>query len=629
MPPEVCVASRSGMTLLKLVRVLVVLGLASSLPSASGPLTAQDVSAPSVASQSVAEARGMQATFEAFRQSRIPPRIRPAGSRCDRQIGRICHWFGGAEEADFPPEPVETEMARRELLQSLADTWAEVKDPWLLGQLVHYLVEDRRLEQAERLARDCGLTETWWCSALLGYLLHLQEDFPGAEAAFLDALELLPEGEKERWRTPRFLLSSEGERSFRSASTQEKDVLQDRLWRFSNPLFLVEGNDRLTDHYSRLVLAGIREDSANPFQMDWGEDLEETLIRYGRTIGWSRFRAQPSGGMTPQDTRSVASHHDPASRGYLFPEEFLTAPAEVPPETWITAPREAHTWYAPPYAPDFRGLETQVARFRRGDSLLVVGAFRPDQGSLVAGAVEPVEERGDPVGRPNPFGGGGGEEAEWGDGSGGEDAGGAVQTGLFLVPEDGGEPFETHAEVREGVLTLHAPTGRYVSSLEVLDVDAGSAWRARQGVSQDELFAGLAGLSDILLLEEDAPLPADLDEAIPFARPGIHVRPDERFVVAWEVYGLEVDETARITVGFTRGRPGFMRRVGEFLGIVEPDVPVEVSFDQTAPDVVQTLFRALHLELPDLEPGEYTLHVQLDVGGREPAIASRPLVVAP
>ena len=33
------------------------------------------------------------------------------------------------------------------------------------------------------------------------------------------------------------------------------------------------------------------------------------------------------------------------------------------------------------------------------------------------------------------------------------------------------------------------------------------------------------------------------------------------------------------------------------------------------------------LELPDIEPGEYTLHLRLDLPGREPAITSRPIFV--
>ncbi len=578
----------------------------------------------------VQEARRAQERFEEYRVSRIPPQARTEAGRCDVRIGRLCHWYGGAREADFPPEAPEVGIARRELLATLEEVREAVADPWVLGQIVHYLVEDGSLGAARRAAEGCGLVEGWWCLALEGYVFHLQQDFPGAEAAFARSLEAMPPGEWEEWTTPRYVLSPDAERDYRRASPEERERIRERLWRFSNPLFLVEGNDRFTDHQARLVLARIRRDAENPHLMRWDEDLEEALIRYGRTIGWSRTQRMPTLGGGLQDNRQVVAHHDPASRGYLFSEEFLEAPAEIPPEAWITAPREARTWYAAPYAPDFRGLETQVARFRRGDSLYVVGAYRPDPTDRLAGVPEaPSAQARDPFGGWDPFGGSTSADlsADGGGTRGDQAAAGPVDAGLFLVGEDGGGIHRALGGAREGVLTLMAPTGRYVSSLELLDRGAGAAWRARQGVTQVELPRGLAGISDLLILNEDAPLPASLEEALPHIRPGIRVRADERFAIAWEVYGLEVEEPARVTIGFTRGRPGFLRRVGEFVGLVETDEPVEISFQETGPDEIQVLFRALEMRLPDIAPGEYTLHVRLELAGREPATASRPIVV--
>jgi hypothetical protein len=585
------------------------------VPSLCRPSLLQAQEAPDSAAL-VREAREAQERFEAFRGDRIPPSTRAVPGRCDVRIGRICHWFGGAGEADFPPEPPETGMARQELIGSLAGAWREVKDPWVLGQLIRYLAEGGRSGQAERLARDCGLAERedWWCDALLGYLLHLRGDFVPAEAAFRSALEGLPAAEEIRWRTPRFILPRGEEEGFRAADEMEKARQWDRLWRFSDPLFMVEGNDRLTEHYTRLVAARMGEDAAHPFQLPWEADLEEALIRYGRYLGWSRIRSAPRG-LSLEDTRNVIGHHDPASRGYLFPGEFLEAPADIPPEVWITSPREARTWYAPSYAPDFRGLEAQVARFRRGDSLLVAGAYRPDARSALADLPRAEPARRDPF-------------APLSDWDEGDALAGPVEAALFLVPEDGGAFHRVSGEEREGVLALLAPTGRYVSSLEVLDRDGRAAWRARQGITQTPLARGIAGISDVIVLREGAAIPGDLDEAIPLMRPGIRVAREERFVLAWEVYGLAVEDVARITIGFSSGRPGFLRRVGEFLGVVEPEIPVEVSFDETLPDdQVQVVFRAIEMQLPALDPGEYTLHVQLELPGREAAVASRPIIL--
>jgi hypothetical protein len=306
----------------------------------------------------------------------------------------------------------------------------------------------------------------------------------------------------------------------------------------------------------------------------------------------------------------VLGHHHPKSRGYLFPEAFLESPPDVPPESWLTAPREARTWYAPPYAPDFRGLESQVGRFRRGDQLLVIGAYRPAPlDPAFAGGPQPADVGAAPPEETMPV------------------LGDSIDAALFLVPVDGGQPAETWGVRPEGVFVLEAESGRYVSSLEVWDYAEKRAWRARQGITQVPMVRGLVAVSDLMILKEGAAFPATIEEAIPLIRPGVRIRTGERFTVVWEVYGLDVQQTAQVTLGFTEGRPGFLTRVGEFLGVLEPDQPVEVTFEDTGAGAEQSEFRAVSLELPDLEPGEYTLHLRLELPGREPSITSRPIVV--
>lgn len=555
-----------------------------------------------LSAQSVGDARDRQRDFELFRQSRIPVEPERPGTSCDARIGRICIWFGGEGERDFPPERTEVGLARDELIQVLARTQESSPDRWVLGQLVHYLVEDGRARLAEQAAHQCGIEQTWWCAALLGYALHVRGDFVQAEAAFREAMATLPKDRREKWVLPRYVFSRDAEKDFEDLDPPERDQRWELFWRLSDPLLLVEGNDRLTDHLARWVEAENLREAENPQGMFWEDDLEETLVRYGRIQGYSRTHSPTSQmggrrGFQLQDTRRVVGHHHPNSRGYLFPEQFLESPSDIPPESWITAPREARTWYAPPYAPDFRGLETQVGRFRRGEDMLVVGAYRPARSA----------------------GGGGGF-------SGGAPSG-PVEAGLFLLPEAGGQVSEVRGSGAEGVFTLRAPPGRYVSSLEVFDPAERRAWRARQGVKQVPLVPGLVAVSDLLILEEGAALPETLDEAIGHVRPGVRVRPGERFAVVWEVYGLQVRDPARVTIGFTRGRPGFLERVGEFLGMIETERPVEITFEDPGADGVQSAFRSIDLELPALEPGEYTLHLRLDLPGREPAITSRPIVV--
>lgn len=570
------------------------LAIALALPS-----SARAQSLPTDSVRLLQRVHELQEEFERYRESRTPVQAEPLAGACDERIGRICIWFGGADEERFPAELREVGQARIELIRSLFDAFDIAHDPWVLGQLVHYLVESRNFDEAERVATECGVAETWWCAALRGYTLHVRGEYVEAEAAFREGLGEMPDSVHEAWTSPRYVFTQDARETFDELPPHERERAWELLWQLSDPLFLVEGNDYFTDHYARLVMAENRRDAADPLGLEWGEDLDETLIRYGRNIGYSRTpnRAQ----FSLQDNRRMVGHHHPKSRGYLFPEQFLSSPSDIPPESWITAPRESRTWYAPSYAPDIEALETQVGRFRRDERMLVVGAFRPT------------------VARE-----GGARVFAWGPEGGVE---GTAHAALFLVPEDGGAPLYTRGDDSEGQLSIEAPPGRYVGALEVVNVEGRRAWRARQGVVQRPLEPGMVDVSDLMILREGARMPSSLDEAMPDLRPGVRLRVGERFVVLWEAYGLRVREPIQVTLGFSRGRPGFLERVGEFLGVLAPPQPVDISFEDVGPDVLQYAFRAAELTLPDLDPGEYTLHLRLDLSGREPLVTSRPIVV--
>jgi len=585
-------------------RAAALLGLAAGLIA----LDPHAIQAQLSASDSVAvvrEMRELQAEFERYREEHTPVQRapRPDGV-CDQMIGRICIWFGGEEEEDFPAELREVGQARVELLRELFDAFEQVRDRWIFGQLVYYLVESRNLGEAERVAGECGIAETWWCSALRGYAIHVATRYVDAEAAFREALDAMPDSVKDVWTSTRYVFTPDAAEELAMLPAAEREQAWELLWRLSDPLFLFEGNDYLTDHFARLVVAENQRGVANALGLEWEEDLDETLVRYGRNTGYSRTQGARLQFGRLQDNRRMVGHHHPKSRGYLFPEEFLASPSDIPPESWVTAPREARNWYAPPYAPDVRGLETQVGRFRRDEVMLVVGAYRPTLAE--AGTGRPVA-----AWRPD-----GGIEGE-------------PYAAFFLVPEDGREWVFVRGSDPEGVFQIRAMPGRYVSGLEVVDLEGRQAWRARQGVVQLPLVPGLVDVSDLMILNPGSPLPASLDEAIPHVRPGVRLRRGERIPLVWEVYGLRVQEPVRVTIGFSRGRPGFLERVGDFLGVITPQQPVDITFDDRGPDAVQAVFRAVEISLPDLEPGDYTLHLRLELPGRTPVFTSRPIVVEP
>jgi hypothetical protein len=206
---------------------------------------------------------------------------------------------------------------------------------------------------------------------------------------------------------------------------------------------------------------------------------------------------------------------------------------------------------------------------------------------------------------------------------------GPVQSGLFLIDTETGVRHEVLGEGPEGAFQLQVPNGRYIVGVEAFSPDDKQAWRDRHGLWQDPLIPGLAAVSDLLILRGGGDLPESLDEALPTAMAATRIRTGESLKAAWELYGLRIGESASVRIGVDQGGEGFIRRLGQFLRVLEPDAPVVMTYEDAGPDVLGTVFRAVELNLPDLEPGEYTLTVEIELSGREPMVIARPIVITP
>ncbi|NIP58867.1 MAG: hypothetical protein GWM92_11160, partial [Gemmatimonadetes bacterium] len=501
-----------------------------------------------------------QARFESYRESRIPPAmqgIRRPG--CDERVGRFCLRHQGDEEP-VPPEPIEVGLARNEILGTLRRIGERIPgDPWVLGHRVFYLGEKGDWRTAESLPRTCDGPPEWWCGALLGWILHHTGRTVEAQEVFRTAIAGMPPEVAAEYGSPEYLLDSEGRALFEDADDGRRENLWERLWLLSDPLYLEEGNDRLTAHWARRTLVRIRRGSFTPYGIPFDADLAELNVRYGGERGWERVMTPTGFGGGLRDTRRVIGRHHPDAREYLPEGSFLEDPAEIPPGAWTLDEWEPRTGYAAPYALEMEPLRAQVARFRRGDSLLVVGSYRPGRSRpeprRVADRPAPRErERArNPFLPPPDDGSRGGSE----DG-GGSEVGpvGPVESGLFLLEWDGTAVHVERAEAAREVVTARVPNGEYVFGLEVREIDASRAWRTRQGLRQDSLALGQAAVSDLLFLRKEGEPPESLEEALPRVRPEIRVTAGDAFTVAWELYGMLPGETARVVLGFTRGEPG-------------------------------------------------------------------------
>jgi len=572
-------------------------------------------------------------------------------------------------------------LARTRVLEDLASIGGKIpRDLWVIGQRVYYLSDLGAWTNAASLARRCGGRTHWWCTALVGYVHHRRGLWTAAEESFTEALEQMPPDTAAAWRAPEHLLEDSAWEIYEEAA--DKEGLEERLWTLSDPLYLVEGNDRKTEQYARQVLIRIRGGAVNGTGLDWEDDLEEITLRWGAPEAWSRERDLPTGD-TLVDSRRMVSHR--RGQEFLPPGEAFEDPSQMVPGEWtlghltlmelreggipvdplinaglieaLTGSRNPtggsidltgiindgiirsgpRTGYTAPYAPELHILETQVARFRRGDSLLVAGAFapRPEEKKHLAAAprtpdgldlrAERNESRSDKQRRSNPFG----VVREVPVAFMLQVSEENVQSGLFLIDSESGERYQVRGEGPKGAFQLQAPNGHYIVGLEAFSPHAKKAWRDRHGLWQDPVVPGLAAISDLLILQGGGEVPTSLDEALPTALPAVRIEVGDAFKVAWELYGLRVGESARVQIGVNRGRVGLGRQLGEFLGFVEPNEPVVMTYEDTGPDVLGTVFRAVELDLSDLEPGDYTLTVEIELAGREPMTVARPLSIVP
>ena len=238
-------------------------------------------------------ARGAQARFESVRLAHLPRTWSRAGSPREEIVGRLALIDdAGLDEWRPAPEPPPVAGARADLLAALDRAAARLpEDGWIAGQRVFYQLEAGRTARALDAARDCR-GEAWWCRALLGWALHAAGDFVGSASAFGEALAGMPRAERERWTDLEPLLERDSARLLEDAGDGERSRLERRYWWLADPLWSRPGNDRLTEHYSRHVQDRVLEDARTPFEMSWGSDLREVLIRYGWPVGWERTRAR-------------------------------------------------------------------------------------------------------------------------------------------------------------------------------------------------------------------------------------------------------------------------------------------------------------------------------------------------
>jgi hypothetical protein len=570
------------MTCASISRIALVFGLVTWVPAS---LSAQDgvrQSQDSIAA--LRDAREAQREFERTRRWLLPRATRRDTDGSMEVIGRFRYFHGNDDSAVGPraedDEIVEGRSALIALLDSLRAR--HPGDEWLTGQLVRYLVDAGRTEEANRAAQSCR-SSPWWCLTLRGFVAHLFQRFDEADSLFATALQTMPDDERCRWTDLSIVLHGDAAKRYRGVPCADRVPHNDHLFWLADPSYAIPGNDRRTEHYARNVVDRFFQQTDTPHGLRWGNDYRELVLRYG----WSeRWEAELRDGGVGDP--SVIGHERPGGRPFLPPSDIASAPETAGWDNWPLDVEHARERYAPEYARQFRLLEAQVAVFRRDDGIIVVGATelpRPD-GDQMDDQTRPA------------FG----------------------RTALALTP--GPDRLRI---VRDGSVATVSRLA--LSAVEALNLRHRVAARRRVWLDVPAIGPNQIALSDLLLVDPSLPLPSTLDAAVDQALPSTTLHTGEPVHVYWEVYGASGHLVPFALTVVQEGK-GFLRRAVEFLGLAERDKPT-VRMQWERPIVHPQEGLAIAVQLPEGEAGSFTLRLQAITDAGRPVMVERRIDISP
>jgi hypothetical protein len=493
------------------------------------------------------------------------------------RLGRYCWWYD-EHVPNFPPEEAAIVERRNELIAQLDLAASHYPgDDWLAGMRVHYRVDGHHLAAADSVARECRAT-TWWCSALAGYAAHANGDAHRADSAFAVAVANLPAEESCSWRNIAPLLSDDDRDIYEHRSCDERRALEARYWLLSRPQFSTGGNEWQNEFNVRRVQNWLGERAATPHLLTWGRDAAELVLRYGWPMAWSRTPVT-MGSM--QEANIIG--HDPSPSFAFAPVRWLADSLKpLQPDAWdMKAPR-AEARYAPPMVRRVVNVAAQFARFRRGDSTLLVAAFAARDDSLRTLVAR--------VG-----------------------AAGVDGVAALSEPDTG---HVGHARV----MLAGAP---WIVGVDVSDTTTRTLGRTRSAYLPGADSARLT-LSDLLVYragEEPAP---SLDSALVRAIPGDTVTRNRPLGIFWETYGLSTEgETVDIAVSVERLDHGWIRSARQKLRLTPVDTPIRITWQDARTQAGQAAAHAISLDLANLDSGRYQLTLTLSPAAGAPVTAVR------
>lgn len=554
---------------------------------------------PEAAAPRIGELRDKQGLFEAFRRNNLPRMDfnRSGPKACDEQVGRFCYWYD-EREAKAPDEPRSIAEARDRLVAVLDSASRDFPDDrWTSGQLVRYLAESERMDDAVKAAARCRVGG-WWCDALQGFALHVAGRFAASDSAWDRALAAMDEKQRCDWRDLKLLLDDAMLREYRESNCARRAAIEERVWWLARPMLSLAGSDARSEFLSRRLYTAFVEDAPSVYAMGFDVDERELLLRYGWPRAWSQHMVYAYG----QGQQKVITGHEPAPAPPMLPvAATVRNPALSDSVGWRGKGLPGvRARYAPDVARALLPLTHQSGIFRRGDSALVVVAYDVTTTPALAGAAA----------RP-----------------------GELAAALVLTKGEEADASIVRLATPgvRGTITASTSWGPMLMSAEVSARKQRTLARARYGMRATENPGSRVSISDLLLFDPYDGMPRTLDDILPHVSPSQVVREGSKVGIYWETYNTNPSgEGIQVSITVApedKDEGGWLRRGLTSLRLVREAQPVTVGLSDVSARGRGYTPRAVVVDLATLKPGRYLMQLEITAEGTVPVRGERVLTV--
>lgn len=522
-------------------------------------------------------ARDAQERFEVTRRLHLPRGTSASRHRCDVEIGRYCYWYDSTE-TQRPPEPARITAAREQLNAAL-DVAARALpgDEWIAGQRVRYLIDAGQFDAAVAAARGCA-ADGWWCDALEGLALHAAQRYVASDSAFGRALAGMSPERRCEWTDLRLQTAGALSKEIARASCEDRAAIARRLWQLGRPLWSTPGNDLATEHFARRTMALILERAATTRGSSFGADNRELLLRYG----WTEWFTRDEPTIYQVASPGMTGHSREPSYNFLPDIRSAQRAPRVTSRHWGLRSPAASTRYAPRHVEWMGELRHQLARFPRGDSTLVVVAYRVTDAAL---------------GRDSVFG------------------------ALAWLDDDGARVVAASRDSQPIRGIVGRDTG--VASIEVVGARSKRVERSRYTV--DPLPCSTWCLSDpLLFVARDSARDVSIDDALAAAVSGGQASGDAPLGVYWEIEGVERTPMT-VTLTIEPVAVSRLRRLAARVKLASEPSPVRLRWTHVAESSRST--HGLALRLPANAHGRLRVVLSVEPRGSAAQTVSREIEV--